>query len=152
MWPTVSHESQFEILKQRYESLEKTLSNVEKEKQYFQVESTKRKNDIVMRITSYLIVLEFIRTNEKRFRTYRRKVFESKKINQRTSRSVRSFVFLVRSTNKGKSMGVFSFSETDLRDQQKQIVETNEQQQRRIVELTKKVRRQCSKLNIDFSF
>ena len=41
MWPTVSNaspDSQFEVLKQRYESLEKTLSNVEKEKQYFQVE------------------------------------------------------------------------------------------------------------------
>ena len=31
------HDTQFEILKQRYESLEKTLSTVEKEKQYYQV-------------------------------------------------------------------------------------------------------------------
>jgi len=28
---------EFEILKQRYESLEKTLKNVEKEKEYYQV-------------------------------------------------------------------------------------------------------------------
>jgi len=31
---------EFEILKQRYESLEKTLSNVEKEKEYYQVNSS----------------------------------------------------------------------------------------------------------------
>jgi len=31
------HLYEFEILKQRYESLEKTLTNVEKEKEYYQV-------------------------------------------------------------------------------------------------------------------
>ncbi len=31
---------EFEILKQRYESLEKTLANVEKEKEYYQVNSS----------------------------------------------------------------------------------------------------------------
>jgi hypothetical protein len=31
---------EFEILKQRYESLEKTLTNVEKEKDYYQVNSS----------------------------------------------------------------------------------------------------------------
>jgi hypothetical protein len=32
-----SRENEFEILKQRYESLEKTLTTAEKEKEYFQV-------------------------------------------------------------------------------------------------------------------
>ena len=31
------HSYEFEILKQRYESLEKTFTNVEKEKEYYQV-------------------------------------------------------------------------------------------------------------------
>ena len=33
-----SNDNEFEILKQRYESLEKTLANVEKDKDYFQVD------------------------------------------------------------------------------------------------------------------
>lgn len=41
--PTANESHQiyeFEILKQRYESLEKTLTNVEKEKEYYQVNSS----------------------------------------------------------------------------------------------------------------
>jgi len=33
-----SNKDEFEILKQRYESLEKTLINAEKEKEYYQVD------------------------------------------------------------------------------------------------------------------
>lgn len=77
---------EFEILKQRYESLEKTFTNVEKEKEYYQVGFTllNQSDDY----SSFLSLQENIRTNEKRFRTYRRKISQSKKINQRITRSV----------------------------------------------------------------
>lgn len=40
---------EFEILKQRYESLEKTFTNVEKEKEYYQV------NLIILFISSFIL-------------------------------------------------------------------------------------------------
>jgi hypothetical protein len=42
---------EFEILKQRYESLEKTFTNVEKEKEYYQV------NLIILFISSFILFL-----------------------------------------------------------------------------------------------
>jgi hypothetical protein len=60
---------EFEILKQRYESLEKTLTNVEKEKDYYQVSSS-----FFFRFRKIILCLLFskenLRTNKKRFRTY----------------------------------------------------------------------------------
>ena len=60
------NKDEFEILKQRYESLEKTLTNAEKEKEYYQVYSYLFYS---FSFEIYLI-LENLRSNKKRIRTY----------------------------------------------------------------------------------
>ncbi|CAF1531622.1 unnamed protein product, partial [Adineta ricciae] len=89
-----SNDNEFEILKQRYESLEKTLANVEKDKDYFQKIYEQTKKDLEHIEEKYLKAKKLIKELQDR--------------------------------------------ETDLREQQTHQMDKNEQQQKKIVELTKK--------------
>lgn len=135
-----SKDGEFEILKQRYESLEKVLATAEKDKEYFQVRCSRIWFDLSTALSFLSLPLENVRTNEERVRTHRREVFESEEVDQRTARPVRAAAELKDENVPNVCFLSLFFREVEMREQQAQQHEKNELQHKKILELTKRVR------------